>query len=146
MSFPIGLLGIDKSRYPADVVGDSAAKCPGLVPLISLLTQGCLISCGYFSNLDGLLGIRTTSGFCAQRLLLTDSGHYLMPITNFHQRRDRGWDRLIHSDFQQVTRAAKRQELHHDRRQQANFVSGLVSSYLADDDPDHDHLGTSLFQ
>ena len=122
---PIGLVGIARSSYSADVVGDEASKCPGLVPLISLLTKGCVISCGYFSNKDGLLGIRARGGFCAQRLLLTDSGHYLLPITNFHSARDHHMDRLVNHDYHSLNKAA--QQPTRQSIANSNFISGVTT-------------------
>ena len=129
--FPIGLLGINRARYSADVVGGMSGRCPGLVPLITLLSQGCLISCGYFSNNDGLLGIRTPFGFCAQRLLLTDSGHYLMPISNFSMQRDVGMDKLLGHDYRLLDKAARKQRLDKTAKQQVNLLTGLAT-YLSE--------------
>ena len=108
--FPIGLQGIKNATFTADVLGGISSRCPGLVPLVSLLQAGCIICCGYFANNDGLLGIRTTDGsICAQRLLLTDSGHYLLPIDKFNKPRDWKQDRLVKNEKQQLGRAAQQQ-------------------------------------
>ena len=63
VSIPIGLAGIAWSTFKADVLGGSASCCPGLIPLSSLLSQGCVISCGHFSNGDGELGIQPRTVF-----------------------------------------------------------------------------------
>ena len=110
VSFPIGLLGIKRATFTADVLGGISSKCPGLVPLVSLLNAGCVICCGYFSNNEGLLGIRTTDGtICAQRLSLTASGHYQLPIDQFNKPRYWKNDPLVRSERQQLGRAAQRQ-------------------------------------
>ncbi len=109
VNFPIGLLGISNATFTADVIGGASSRCPGLVPLVTLLAQGGVISCGYFANKDGVMGIRSPHGFCAQRVHLTDSGHYLLPIDNFHRQRQIGLDRCISTDHRQLSRAAHRQ-------------------------------------
>lgn len=127
VNFPIGLLGISNSTYTADVIGGPSSRCPGLVPLITLLAQGCVISCGYFSNKDGIMGIRSPHGFCAQRLYLTDSGHYLLPIDNFNRQRQIGLDRCISTDHRQLSRAAHRQ-LSNDRRSASSSRVTLLTT------------------
>ncbi len=44
----------------------------------------------YFDNGDGLLGIwnKKVKKWTAQRLYLTDSGHYLLMISNFQRKAD----------------------------------------------------------
>ena len=73
------------------------------MPLVSMLSTGCLISCGFFANGDGLLGIRTANNkFCTQRLLYTDSGHYLLPIHHFNTAADEKLNKLITEDFKKL--------------------------------------------
>ena len=147
VKFPIGLIGIAKASFSADVLGGISSKCPSLIPLVSLLNAGCIISCGYFSNNDGLLGIRTTDGtICAQRLLLTDSGHYLLPIDNFNKPRDWKTDRLARNEQQQLGRAAQRQlppsnttdfyNAQHYSRQSTTTAALVAGLYSEGDDPD----------
>ncbi len=137
VNFPIGLLGINNATYTADVIGGASSRCPGLVPLVTLLAQGCVISCGYFANKDGIMGIRSHNGFCAQRLHLTDSGHYLLPIDNFHRQRQIGLDRCISTDHRQLSRAAHRQ-LGKDRTSTPSSVTLLTT--LATTTAEEDHL------
>ena len=109
VKFPIGLMGMPHASFRADVLGGAASKCPGLVPLQSLQQQGCVIACGYFKNGDGLLGIRLSSGaFNTQRLLLTDSGHYLMPIHYFGSKAHDGLNKLLNHDWRHLDRHGQR--------------------------------------
>lgn len=82
-SFELGLPGIADARFETDVIGGDSSLCPGLVPLISLINAKCFISFGYYRNGNGLLGMRIGKVLAAIQLLLTDSGHYLMPIGCF---------------------------------------------------------------
>ena len=133
VKFPIGLKGIDKAFFECDVIGGMASKCPGLVPLQSLLKLGCVISCGYFNNGDGLLGIRQSrkNQFSAQRLLLTDSGHYLLEISHFSGKRDKGLDKLIAHDNKKLERSARNPPA------KSSTETVFVSGFLAGDDDDH---------
>jgi hypothetical protein len=80
---PIGLQGVDKSTFSADVLGGDASWCPGLVPLHSLMSSAEFMHFSFFSNGDGVLGVRYRNTCRPQRLLLTDSGHYLLRIDLF---------------------------------------------------------------
>jgi hypothetical protein len=82
-SLPIGLTGIDWSLFHTDVLGGNASLCPGLVPLHSLMTNAEFMHFAFFSNGDGILGLRHCGRIEPQRLCLTDSGHYLLPIDQF---------------------------------------------------------------
>ena len=116
VSIPIGLLGIKKSTYSADVIGKGSSKCPGLIPLRTLLANGCLLACGYFSNGDGILAIRTSNSdkgirYAAQRLLLTDSGHYLLPVNNFWKGGNSNWDRQAEKAMSLLHRSSQMNNL-----------------------------------
>ena len=104
VSFPIGLDGIPNATFSADVIGGSACTCPGLIPLHTLSKAGCIISCGYFGNGDGILGIRAANGFHAQRLLLTDSGHYLLPVDHFDHKPNHKMDKCIAAEEKQIAK------------------------------------------
>ena len=133
VKFPIGLLGMSRAAFRADVIGGQASKCPGLVPLQSLQQQGCVIACGYFKNGDGLLGIRLASGhFCTQRLLLTDSGHYLMPVHYFDKKSDRRLDQLMTSDYRHLDREGRRMK-DDGSRDAAIFAIGCLPDEEAQD-------------
>ena len=110
VKFPIGLLGMSDTWYEADVIGGTASTCPGLVPLKTLLRRGCIISCGYFVNKDGILGIRnkgSPGGFAAQRLYFTDSGHYLLTINHFGKPANAGLNKAITFENSQLRSATK---------------------------------------
>ena len=94
---PIGLIGLATSNYVADVIGGDASLCPGLVPLKSLIQLGCCILFAYFDNGDGVLGIWNddTKQWSAQRLHLTESGHYLLRIDNYNTKPDHILDKSI---------------------------------------------------
>jgi hypothetical protein len=131
-TFPIGLKGFQRSTFTCDVLGGDSSKCPGLIPLHSLNHAGCLLACGYFHNNDGLLGIRAPNGtYHPQRLLLTDSGHYLLEIHHFNQPSDPKLTTLLKTELKQVN-----QRLHQrSNKDQVSLVVGL----LATDQDDHDH-------
>ena len=87
VSFPLGLMGMRNPRFQADLLGGSSSKCPGLMPLLSLINAAALAAFGCFQNGDGLIALqdRPTGKMCPQRLYLTDSGHYLLPIDLFDE-------------------------------------------------------------
>ena len=93
VSFPIGLIGITRATYTADVIGGESSTCPGLIPLRALIHLGCVLICDYYPNQDGILAIKLPkdrrksygTSYCFQRLMYTDSGHYMLPIDNFDQ-------------------------------------------------------------
>ncbi len=81
VTFPIGLVNLSNAVYRADVI---SGGCPGLVPLSTLIRMEAVMACCYYSNGDGLLLLREPRRKPApQRLLLTDSGHYLLQIHLF---------------------------------------------------------------
>ena len=57
------------------------------MPLRSLISSGALSAFGCFTGGDGLIAFRdsVTQRMCPQRLYITDSGHYLLPIDASHQ-------------------------------------------------------------
>ena len=68
VSIPLQLAGASGS-FAADVLGGEGSLCPALLSNPSLRKQKAALLCDYFHNGDGVLVI-----------LLTDSGHYLLPI------------------------------------------------------------------
>ena len=83
VGIPIGLQGVPKSIFCADVLGGTASMCPGLVPLHTLIRSAEFLHFAFFRNGDGVLGVRHAGQISPQRLFLTDSGHYLMRIDLF---------------------------------------------------------------
>ena len=143
VQFPIGLKGCKYCEFFCDVIGGTSSKCPALVPLISMLTTGCLISCGFFANGDGLLGIRTPiNKFCTQRLLYTDSGHYLLPIHHFNTAADEKLDKLITEDFKKLKKDHdKSTHKHHKPKGHLTFP---VALHTDDDDRDNSEKADSV--
>ena len=82
--FPVGLNGMTHCFFKADVIGGSESRCPGLIPLRSLTPLHAALLCGWLSNGDGIIGIWNQGTWKPQRLHLTDTGHYLLRIDNFH--------------------------------------------------------------
>ena len=127
VQFPIGLKGCKHADFMCDVIGGASSKCPALMPLISMLNTCCLISRGYFSNGDGLLGIRMQDGsFRTQRLLYTDSGHYLLPIHHFNKPVDEDLNKIMKQDFHKLQKEhGKKARTHHDHRHNLTFPVAL---------------------
>ena len=78
----IGLsLGGAQGSYRADVLGGEGSLCPALLSNPALRRQKAAILSDWFNNGDGVLVIQTEERECHYlRLLLTDSGHYLLPV------------------------------------------------------------------
>ena len=117
MSLPIGLTGLDISLFTADVIGGAASLCPGLVPLKSLIALSCTILFSYFANGDGVLGIWDDKqrAWSAQRLYLTESGHYLLRIDHYNSRTDSELSAALQRTTAPLSRAADKMS----QRQQA---------------------------
>ena len=139
VQFPIGLKGCKHADFMCDVIGGASSKCPALMPLISMLNTGCLISCGYFANGDGLLGIRMQDGsFRTQRLLYTDSGHYLLPIHHFNKPVDEDLNKIMKQDFRKLQQEhGKKARTHHDHRHNLTFPVALHEENDANKDDTH---------
>ena len=90
------------TTFRADVIGGEASKCPGLLPLHSLITAATIALFGCFPNGDGLFAFRDgrTGKVCPQRVYKTDSGHYLLSIDQFGQPVDRELESFLHKHVQ----------------------------------------------
>ena len=135
VTFPIGLVGLRSASFSADVIGDAASLCPGLVPLKSLIELGCCMLFAYFPNGDGLLGIwnKPTGTWCPQRLHLTDSGHYLLRIDKFDEvATDKALQKGIQAATAPLSSMGDKQEA-----QSAALFTGVVT-LLADNTTEHD--------
>ena len=95
-TFPIGLQGVSTCFYTADVVGNNGSTCPGLIPLHSLMAFGSVLICNHYHNGDGVLLLKDPEDnkYKPQRVLLTDSGHYLLPIDYFKPGHFKGSNRI----------------------------------------------------
>ena len=92
--------------------------------------MGCIMLFAYFNNGDGLMGIknkRDPSGYSAQRLYLTDSGHYIMPIDNFGKGADRGSNKHLKSVTDKVRRSAKAAGWPNDKATAADLVVSVMT-------------------
>ena len=86
VQLPLKIAGA-KSKYSADVLGGEGSLCPALLSNPALRKQKAAILCDHFANGDGVMVIpdcqdvpEKTSSWHYLRLLLTDSGHYLLPV------------------------------------------------------------------
>ena len=80
VSIPLCLSGADGS-YKADVLGGEGSLCPALLSNPALRKQKAAILSDYFQSGDGVMAVRAhdDDDWHYLRLLLTDSGHYLLP-------------------------------------------------------------------
>ena len=87
VQFPIGLAGMRGTTFRADVIGGAASRCPGLLPLQSLIQAATVAVFGCFPNGDGIFAFKdgATGQLCPQRVYRTDSGHYLLDISQFNK-------------------------------------------------------------
>ena len=80
-------MGDALGRFSADVLGGEGSLCPALLSNPALRKQRAAILCDYFANGDGVLVVpgdkeitdKEQPEWSYIRLLLTDSGHYLLP-------------------------------------------------------------------
>ena len=91
---------------------------------------------GYFPNGDGLLGIRAPNGtYRCQRLLFTDSGHYLLPIHNFNTKTDSKLDTLIMHESQLLARTSKTPQVPQQQKKTTNMTFPIA--LITEDSNDH---------
>ena len=134
VNFPIGLIGFKSATYSSDVLGQLSSTCPGLVPLRTLMRMGCVLVCNYYRNGDGLLGIRNahdSTGYSPQRLFLTDSGHYLLPIDKFHNT---GRDIATGSELKAITGKLHASVKNHSMAEDTQTAVDLVVGCAEEDD------------
>ncbi|CAE7420861.1 RE2 [Symbiodinium natans] len=80
VSIPVQLAGATGS-FSADVIGGEGSLCPALLSNPALRKQRASILTDWFSNGDGVLATWDDNhGWHYMRMLLTDSGHYLLPV------------------------------------------------------------------
>ncbi|CAE7229448.1 IREH1 [Symbiodinium sp. CCMP2592] len=76
---PLTLAGAE-ATYKADVLGGEGSLCPALLSNPALRRQRAAILTNRFCNGDGALVVQTEKGEAhVMCILLTDSGHYLLP-------------------------------------------------------------------
>ena len=76
---------LPEAIFHADMIGGPGSCCPGLMPLKSMLNYKANLFTGTFDNGDGILQLnpRQSDGSRTPvliRVLLTDSGHSLLPL------------------------------------------------------------------
>ncbi|CAK0865187.1 unnamed protein product [Prorocentrum cordatum] len=91
VTMPLGVPGVQDITFKADLMGGSGSKCPGLLPLPSLLEYNAALFCDILDHRDGVLvlKIKITHKVVKAyfiRVYFTDSGHYLLPIGQFGQQ------------------------------------------------------------
>jgi hypothetical protein len=133
--FPVakGLMG----TFSADVLGNEGSLCPALLPNPSLRRIHASVLTQWFTNGDGLLVFRDPlqddkDELVILRILLTDSGHYILPIDqeqpsveeeeqhkimlhmhSIHKQAIATWSDthpVIHNLFNNITKAATHME------------------------------------
>ena len=74
--------------YTADVLGGDGSFCPALVGNPALREMNAVMFCNWFNNGDGLILVGSQQDDAMHhrmfRLLLTDSGHYMLPTDHDH--------------------------------------------------------------
>ena len=80
VTIPLTLSGAS-GAYRADVLGGDGSLCPALLGNPALRRQRAAILTDYFENGDGVLVVQKSDQERHYlRILLTDSGHYLLPV------------------------------------------------------------------
>ena len=111
---PLGVPGLDRVTFSTDLIGKSGSRCPGLLPLEALLQYKATLVCDVFEDKsrDGILILSSTQhGFTRTGLVrvhYTDSGHYLMPISNFvrdaaHEKEQAFLREVVLQHFSRIT-------------------------------------------
>ena len=84
-------LGPLKMTFETATIGGSGDRCPFLLSNDTARRRKMISHHNYFDNGDGLLVIPEIEGqTVGLRMLLTDSGHYLLPIDHGFQQ-DKDW-------------------------------------------------------
>ena len=84
VTMPISLPSLSACSFEADVVGDQGSYCPGLLPNSAMRKYNMSLFANMFSDGDGILVVVPRCGDevlpgVLIRVLLTESGHYLLP-------------------------------------------------------------------
>ena len=92
VSLPFGL-GLKEAEYTADLIGGSGSTCPALLPNTSLRQLRTVMLTQWYENGDGVM-ICSTNGLrpdhpqadlVVTKLLLAESGHYILPVNQVDQ-------------------------------------------------------------
>ena len=103
VTFPFHLSKKLMGSFSADVLGNEGSLCPALLPNPSLRRVHAWVLTEWFSNGDGLLVFQnqekdgvSTDQLVLLRMLLTDSGHYILPIDqDFHEEESDQKEKVI---------------------------------------------------
>ena len=82
-TIPLSIPGLGEWTFTADIVGNKGGYCPGVLPNSTLRHYNMSLFTNMFDNGDGILAIapgRAGALGGLIRALLTESGHYLLPI------------------------------------------------------------------
>ena len=79
VEIPLDISGAE-ATFKADVLGGEGSLCPALLSNPALRRQRAAVLTNWFNNGDGALCVQNEAGDShVMRMLLTDSGHYLLP-------------------------------------------------------------------
>ena len=106
--------GPGKGTYTADVLGGEGSLCPALLSNPALRQMSSVIFTNFFENGDGLMACHTDGvkvkgaprNWITFRLLLTDSGHYLLAVDKDAQSPSKEADRKAVSFLQSAVSSA----------------------------------------
>ena len=99
---PIGLPCMPGATYKADMLGGTGSGCPALLPNSTLVQYQMACFSAVLPHNDGILLVRPTDErgihqrtCLLYRLLLADSGHYVLPVDRFEDKADRDEQREL---------------------------------------------------
>ena len=92
ISIPFGI-GTEDAEYTADIIGGDGSNCPALLPNGSLRQLRTTMMIQWYDNGDGVMicslnGHRPddpAANLVAMKLLLAESGHYILPVNKEDQ-------------------------------------------------------------
>ncbi|CAE7724343.1 unnamed protein product, partial [Symbiodinium necroappetens] len=153
---PLRMSGV-AGTFSADVLGGEGSLCPALLSNPALRKQRAVVWCDYFANGDGVMivpvigtkddGTQHSAGWHYMRLLLTDSGHYLLPVddqrkVSQHSRKDIEhhlftWTSEIEQRWSDVRHCflTKRGEHNSRERERCEVSAGTQQGNTADSNP-----------
>ena len=99
VTFEFGLDEHHRASFSADVIGGEGSLCPALIGNPSLRAMKAVLLTQFFQNNDGLLVCHTDNSSSQPtmiRLLLTDSGHYIIPLDGTQHVRKEDQKKAVH--------------------------------------------------
>jgi len=102
---PLDVPGLGEWSFAADVIGNKGAFCPALLPNSSLRAFRMTLYTNIFHDGDGILAVAPQQGQNGTliRVLLTESGHYLLPIDGKNSAPDPAEQKLMKSLVKRYT-------------------------------------------